>query len=364
MYRRYHGKCLKIARGKVKEDDKYTCPICDYRVKIPRDAARPKLEDLTEWQQEIQGLPFVPDEMDCLDRIIDAAQKFRNFVGSYTNSPLGLTSAEVPTMRFYLRKIEGAEILLAHETNFFRSELHKWMPIAPEPPPSVEISMSTRKPRPTKQQKLMAQMGIKNPDDLPMQFRTKTSAYKKKPEGSSNGNGPAHLQPAPSSQSLSSPGLSATPTQMRHDGQRSSQPPSASQSHFEYGQRFGSAGGASSGSPTFSHGPTFSNSPNRMGSPVLMNNPGRGQTLDPALFNPGFHGHAPPTTTSPSASPHYSAANSREVNNIFEQLTNHDSDDLYAKNGPVSNGFEQAIDQSTDSLDSSLASQFLHEHPL
>src|SRR5690554_6636571 len=195
MYPRYHGKCLKIARGKVKEDDKYTCPICDYRVKIPRDAARPKLEDLTEWQQEIQGLPFVPDEMDCLDRIIDAAQKFRNFVGSYTNSPLGLTSAEVPRMRFYLRKIEGAEILLAHETNFFRSELHKWMPIAPEPPPSVEISMSTRKPRPTKQQKLMAQMGIKNPDDLPMQFRTKTSAYKKKPEGSSNGNGPAHLQP-------------------------------------------------------------------------------------------------------------------------------------------------------------------------
>ena len=108
MYRRYHGKCLKIARGKVKEDDKYTCPICDYRVKIPRDAARPKLEDLTEWQQEIQGLPFVPDEMDCLDRIIDAAQKFRNFVGSYTNSPLGfqdlsrlfLQSAQDLSLRF------------------------------------------------------------------------------------------------------------------------------------------------------------------------------------------------------------------------------------------------------------------------
>ncbi|EOD44979.1 putative phd transcription factor protein [Neofusicoccum parvum UCRNP2] len=162
----YHGKCLKIARGKVKEDDKYTCPICDYRVKIPRDATRPKLEDLEGWQEDIPGLPFQPEEEKCLDKIINTAQEFRSFIASYVN-PLLSSPDELTTQRFYLRKLEGADILLAQETNFFRQELHKWAPVAPEPPPKVEYSLSTRKPRPTKQQKMMAQLGIDNPDDLP-----------------------------------------------------------------------------------------------------------------------------------------------------------------------------------------------------
>ncbi|TQS33592.1 hypothetical protein Golomagni_06057, partial [Golovinomyces magnicellulatus] len=70
----YHYKCLKIARGKVKEDDKYTCPICDWRMKIPRDASRPKLEDLLSLQDEIATLPFQPEEEEILGRIIDNAQ--------------------------------------------------------------------------------------------------------------------------------------------------------------------------------------------------------------------------------------------------------------------------------------------------
>lgn len=169
---RYHYKCMKIARGKVKDPDPYTCPICDWRVKIPRDAARPKLEDLQDWQAEIPNLPFRPDEEECLARIIDYAQEFREFIRTHTN-PAIATQEEVPTQRFYLRKIEGAEILLSWETNFFRQELHKWAPVAPDPPPVLEISLSTRKPRPTKQQKLMAQLGIEDPNDLPQNLRTK-----------------------------------------------------------------------------------------------------------------------------------------------------------------------------------------------
>ncbi|KAL1835173.1 hypothetical protein VTK73DRAFT_6113 [Phialemonium thermophilum] len=152
----YHGKCLKIARGKVKEDEKYTCPICDWRVKIPRDAARPKLEDLVAWQEEIQTLPFQPEEEELLRKIIDNAQAFRTHIQAYCN-PILTTASEAETQRFYLRKIEGAEVLLVHETNFFRQELHKWSPVAPEPPPILECSRSTRKPRPTKLQKMLAQ---------------------------------------------------------------------------------------------------------------------------------------------------------------------------------------------------------------
>ncbi|KAI2602212.1 PLU-1-like protein [Hypoxylon sp. NC1633] len=175
----YHGKCLKIARGKVKEDDKYTCPICDWRVKIPRDAARPKLEDLIAWQDEIPNLPFQPEEEEVLKNIIDNAQKFRNHIQAFCN-PVLTTASEVDDQRFYLRKIEGAEILLSFETNFFRQELHKWSPVAPEPPPVLEVSKSTRKPRPTKLQKMLAQYGVDDPDDLPENMKGKANSLKRK----------------------------------------------------------------------------------------------------------------------------------------------------------------------------------------
>ncbi|KAI2608094.1 PLU-1-like protein [Hypoxylon fragiforme] len=175
----YHGKCLKIARGKVKEDDKYTCPICDWRVKIPRDAARPKLEDLIAWQEEIPGLPFQPEEEEVLKNIIDNAQRFRIHIQAFCN-PVLTTATEVDTQRFYLRKIEGAEILLSMETNFFRQELHKWSPVAPEPPPVLEVSKSTRKPRPTKLQKMLAQYGVEDPEDLPENMKSKANSLKRK----------------------------------------------------------------------------------------------------------------------------------------------------------------------------------------
>ncbi|KAF5021326.1 hypothetical protein F66182_6626 [Fusarium sp. NRRL 66182] len=175
----YHYKCLKIARGKVKEDDKYTCPICDWRMKIPRDASRPKLEDLVAIAEEMPLLPFQPEEEEVLTKIIDNAQNFRNHIARYCN-PLLSTEAEAETQRFYLRKIEGAEVLLAYETNFFRQELHKWCRVAPEAPPILEQSLSTRKPRPTKLQKMLVEYGVDNPDDLPEQVKGKANSLRRK----------------------------------------------------------------------------------------------------------------------------------------------------------------------------------------
>jgi histone demethylase JARID1 len=189
---RYHGKCLKIARGKVKDDDKapWTCPICDHRVRIPRDAARPRLEDLVVWYEEIQNLPFQPEEEDVLKQIIDNAQAFRDHITAYIN-PMLSSRAEAETQRFYLRKLEGAEVFLVAETNFFRQELHKWCSVSQTPPPLFQESKSTRKPRPTKLQKLMAQHGVEDPDDLPEEIkgkanslRRKSKYYQGRPEGS------------------------------------------------------------------------------------------------------------------------------------------------------------------------------------
>ena len=220
---RYHGKCLKIARGKVKDDDKYTCPICDWRKKIPRDAARPKLEDLQSWQSEIFELPFQPEEEECLEKICDHAQQFREWLKQYINPTQPTTFDEVANFRFFLRKIEGADILLAYETNFLRHELHKWAPIAPEPPPIIEVSQSTRKPRPTKQQKLMAQYGVDNPDDLPQHLRTKrkSDVAPKKEQA---------LQPAEPMQHSPAPGGSTTSTSVTPAAPVAMQPAEESES--------------------------------------------------------------------------------------------------------------------------------------
>lgn len=199
----YHGKCLKIARGKVKEDDKYTCPICDWRVKIPRDAARPKLEDLQAWQEELLTLPFQPEEEATLASLCDAGQAFRDFLRPYIN-PIVTSGEEVGTLRFHLRKVEGADILLAYETNYLRQELHKWAPVAPEPPPLIEASSSTRKPRPTKQQKIMAQLGITNPDDLPQQYKIKPHIARRK-ASEAFGKNQLPLQPAGTGSSSPAP---------------------------------------------------------------------------------------------------------------------------------------------------------------
>lgn len=155
-------------------------------MRIPRDAARPKLEDLIAWQDEVPTLPFQPEEEALLERIVNTAQDFRNHIAPFCN-PVMATADESETQRFYLRKIEGAEILLAYETNFFRQELHKWSPVAPEAPPILQASKSTRKPRPTKLQKLMAQHGVDSPEALPQELKTKPHQFKPRKSSDSGG---------------------------------------------------------------------------------------------------------------------------------------------------------------------------------
>jgi histone demethylase JARID1 len=150
------------------------------------------------------SLPFQPDEEEVLDRIIHQATAFRDFLHGFTNAAC-TTTEEVPTLIFYLRKIEGAEVLLAYETNFFRQEIHKWAPVAPEAPPILEQSLSTRKPRPTKQQKIMAQLGVERPEDLPEHLRAKQMAPGKRKSIDAQTSRPTSVQPAPSPSSNGAP---------------------------------------------------------------------------------------------------------------------------------------------------------------
>jgi histone demethylase JARID1 len=292
---------LKIARGKVKEDEKYTCPICDWRVRIPRDAARPKLEDLHAWQDEIPSLPFQPDEEQILDKIINNAQEFRQHVAPFCN-PVMATAEEAETQRFYLRKIEGAEILLAYETNFFRQELHKWSPVAPEPPPVLESSKSTRKPRPTKLQKLMAQHGVDDPEALPQSLRTKPHTFKRKSSEPTSARPPT-LQPAPGRSDSGTPGSHYPDTPSIHSGMPGSVMGGL---HDGSGHAHPASYGGYSGSPDLH----FGTRP-REGSHPFLNNAGL-QSLpfgnvsprQPTMFNErGFGGIDSVATLDGAASP-------------------------------------------------------------
>ncbi|EAW24294.1 putative PHD transcription factor (Rum1) [Aspergillus fischeri NRRL 181] len=313
----YHGKCLKIARGKVKEFDKYTCPICDWRQKIPRDAARPKLEDLQDWQAEIPGLPFQPDEEQVLENIINQATTFRDFIQSFTNAAC-TTTEEVPTLVFYLRKIEGAEVLLAYETNFFRQEIHKWAPVAPEPPPILEQSLSTRKPRPTKQQKIMAQLGVERPEDLPPHLRTKQPNHAKRKSLESQTPRPAILQPTPHTpgEDFNRTGPALTPMT---DAQNPPYPFSANYSLPASDSTPAFAPGASAFLPHVSaHSPSF---------PPRSPSPHHG--LDSALFSsPRFNRdptEGPPVVDVDNQDP-FNSSPRHNLDDVFADLTNQDAE--------------------------------------
>jgi histone demethylase JARID1 len=322
---RYHGKCLKIARGKVKDDEKYTCPICDWRVKIPRDAARPKLEDLQAWQEEIPNLPFQPDEEEVLGKIIDNAQEFRTHVSPFCN-PIMATAEEVETQRFYLRKIEGAEILLSYETNFFRQALHAYSQVAPTAPPILENSKSTRKPRPTKLQKLMAQHGVDDPENLPQNLRTKPHTFKRKSSEPSSSR-PQPLQPAPGRSDSGTPTSHTFPptASMHHSGPTLSGLPNP-HDHAHPAHFVGFPGGSE---------PHFTMSPQANASPAFaphaflhggLQSPGFSSTSrQPGIFNEAAFGRLDSValaagSDSPTRDPY--GGSSQGVARMFDELTN------------------------------------------
>lgn len=195
------------------------------------------------------------------------------------------TAEEADTQRFYLRKIEGAEILLAYETNFFRQELHKWQPVAPEPPPVLESSKSTRKPRPTKLQKLMAQHGVDDPEQLPQNLRTKQHNFPKRKSLDATSLNKAHqpLKPAPGRSASGTPthsGPFSGPPSLTHSGGpvlTGAAHPDHHHPPFGYDNHFPTASAPAPFAPhAFLHGQAV------LGTPAFGERGG----LDPAMFSP------------------------------------------------------------------------------
>lgn len=250
-----------------------------------------------------------------MDSIIQQATTFRDFLSSFTNAAC-TTTEEVPTLIFYLRKIEGAEVLLAYETNFFRQEIHKWAPIAPEAPPILEQSLSTRKPRPTKQQKMMAQLGVERPEDLPPHLRAKSHQLAKRKSLDSPISRPP-LQPLTSN----SPEESRN---RRHSGDPTSSQP------FPFAGGYGLSRGETS--PEFNTGPSSAFLPHAAShSPFSRSPSSPNQGLDqplfsaPAAFSRGQRDD-PSAMDVDSSNPFASSSPRQNIDEVFADLTNQEPD--------------------------------------
>ncbi|KAF2665460.1 PLU-1-domain-containing protein [Microthyrium microscopicum] len=337
----YHGRCLKIARGKVKEDDKYTCPICDYRVKIPRDAARPKLEELLQWQDEIYNLPFQPEEEYVLEEIINVAQEFRIAIG-YLINPVTSTPDDLPVQRFFLRKIEGADVLLTDETNFLRQAVHRCAPVAPEPPRMIEVSLSTRKPRPTKAQKLMSKMGVQSIDDLPENLRPKAPKNRKHPYPDGHRSGKGSIPANPSSNAKPGESISVPTTYAASRITSSAHKNSPSLSHSARGSTStANSNNGNDGTPTFA----FDTPPMREQNHTPVTNSA------PFVTNPAsplFDTYGPPSGE-PSRAPFANPGTFRAGNSIDPQL-----DNLFAHPSGLHSGLHNTTSPEHDHLDPSL----------
>jgi histone demethylase JARID1 len=283
-----------------------------------------------------------------------------------------MTTEEVPTQLFYLRKIEGAEVLLTYETNYFRQVIHKWSPIAPEAPPILEQSLSTRKPRPTKQQKMMAQLGVDKPEDLPAHLRTKPHNFSKRKSTEAHTGRPPPLQPAPQFRSdtpFGHPRSGSTgnpPTGGSTASVSGSQPPQA----FGYNQPFSLS--ASEGSPPYgAASSTFLPTVNGIHSPTFSaHSPASHHPdLEPSLFSP------PPNFSRSQPLPHqgtqadkdgigsvevdvdshnpFGSSPRANMDDVFADLTNQDAEQMEGLENSHANEALEALRSASDSGDRS-----------
>ena len=147
---RYHMKCLKISKKKFDHNEGWDCPICDWRKGISRATTRPTLSDLKEWVGLAETLPFRPEELQVTVKNIDLIDAWVASIRPVLENPQSLT---INKCRFYLRKIEGGEIFLPAEYNFFRRTAHSLAPTSSTPPPLASETKIAKKPR-TKKPKL------------------------------------------------------------------------------------------------------------------------------------------------------------------------------------------------------------------
>ena len=157
-------KCLKMSKKKFDQNEGWDCPICDWRKEPPRSSTRPGLNELKDWANSAETLQFLPEELPIVNKIITLAETWVNSIQPILR---GVETQSIDDCRFYLRKIEGAEIFLPNEYNFFRRAAHTLAPVTSTPPPMIVQSKAIKRPRPKKPKQEISELAQQRDTQVP-----------------------------------------------------------------------------------------------------------------------------------------------------------------------------------------------------
>ncbi|KAH3680329.1 hypothetical protein WICMUC_000396 [Wickerhamomyces mucosus] len=142
----YHCKCLKVGRGKMKGVDKYICPICDYRITVPKEYNTPSLEDMENMTFEGSTLVIAPDDFEIVRKIYEATLQYKKFLETTVLSADGnlIQDLTLNELKFYVRKLEGSSVLINDHYNRLRYLIWERDPFCDTAPPIVDSGTKTK----------------------------------------------------------------------------------------------------------------------------------------------------------------------------------------------------------------------------
>lgn len=149
----YHSKCLKSVGLRTKSYESFICHVCDHHLETHWETYRPTLTELDVVFQQSHWLPLQCDELPVLQAIIHLVSEFENMMDDKVIKGVTPEDSKISAdeARFYLRKLEGLELVLPSATNFFRQVIWNKDPVGDKPPPTAEetvLKSRTKKGKP------------------------------------------------------------------------------------------------------------------------------------------------------------------------------------------------------------------------
>lgn len=171
----YHCRCLKYGKAQSKTIQNFICPICDYRSTIPKEYDSAKIEDLEKLINEGSSLELLPEELCLVREIYSDAVKFKARLHEELQwDGNDFKSDNIAKIKFFLRKLSGANVMLMEEYNKLRQLVYKFEPICDTPPPVVESTGKTKMGKKKSNAMLLATSGTSG-SATPQQFNSETS---------------------------------------------------------------------------------------------------------------------------------------------------------------------------------------------
>lgn len=143
----YHSKCLKNAGVKTKSQEEFICHICDSHVPTTWKDYRPSLADIEDIFQQSHWLPLQSPEVVLLQHVIQKTCEFKEWVETHVIKNVTVENSTLTheEARFYLRKLEGVEVVIPELVDYFRNVVWNKDPVGDIKPVTAEETLKMSK---------------------------------------------------------------------------------------------------------------------------------------------------------------------------------------------------------------------------